>query len=763
MSKLRASIDKILTWPLLALTLTPLVVTPSVMFPYVFGKVVFIRFAITFFWLFLTIFLFVSNTQEIKDRLNFSFIRKPTFILVLLFTISGLVSTMFAENAYRAFFGNVERGEGMLTYLFLFLFLVGTLMIFRKKEWMAFLKTSLFVGLVVAVDAILFFITRNVRADGSFIGNPIFVADYLLFTIFVALLILADVRGKFWRILAYAAIPLALLGIGATESRGVLVGIFMAIVFLMIYFITNDKKINFKLRSKPIGTRAVGLFLLGAIFVVISSFVLTKNNPFWQNVPGFDRLAIISGNDIGTGVRLVTTGISLNSVNPSVWGVQKLLIGWGPENYINAYFNNFDPRLLKYEPEWHDRAHNKVLDVLVMQGLIGLLLFLALWGKLLVNGFKKKVVSGDHLSQEGRGEYLTSMGIIFFAVAYFVQNLFVFDSIVTLVPIFVFLGFVIYEREYGRESTFLDQYKNFIFFRVFTILVTGGLILSLFLHSIIPFYQLSEFTKSGSSQSAENISENLSRITQPYNYVQAEIRFSFINNAPNWIRVAEAIPLTLSLHDLAREVTLKEPPDPRMLRSLGYFETALGRLTENPELFALAETDYREALKLVPGRQAIMLDLASNLVSQGRIDEAHVIAKEILDLEPDSLYGQYYYGAIIAPYDWDRELGGLSMIEAIYKENKFVKLGAKDISGQAQIPLLRDAYSSYLYLFYEERNTNAFIKTMEQAILLETLIEENQQRLLEEGIIQQAVLSNVENIQNGLRVFRKDGWSSVSS
>src|SRR3989344_388479 len=209
MSKLRASIDKILTWPLLALTLTPLVVVPSVMFPYVFGKVVFIRFAITLFWLFLTIFLFVSNTQEIKDRLNFSFIRKPTFILVLLFTISGLVSTMFAENAYRAFFGNVERGEGMLTYLFLFLFLVGTLMIFRKKEWMAFLKTSLFVGLVVAVDAILFFITRNVRADGSFIGNPIFVADYLLFTIFVALLILADVRGKFWRILAYAAIPLA--------------------------------------------------------------------------------------------------------------------------------------------------------------------------------------------------------------------------------------------------------------------------------------------------------------------------------------------------------------------------------------------------------------------------------------------------------------------------------------------------------------------------------------------------------------------------
>lgn len=762
MSKLSAYIDKFFAWPLLALAVTPLIVTPSVMFPYIYGKVVFMRFAITFFWILLAVFLFVAGGQTIKDRLNFSFIKKPTFVLVLLFTISSLLSTIFAENSYRAFFGNVERGEGLLTNLFLFMFLVGILMIFRQKEWKAFIKISLLVGVIVAVDAIGFYLTQHVRSYGSFIGNPIFVANYLLFTICVALMLLSDTKEKVWRILSYIALPLSLLGIGATQSRGVLAGIIAASVFLAVYFITSNRKLNFKLRGNQVQTRTIGIICFGIIVILASLFLLTKNNVFWQNIPGFDRLAAISGNDIGTGVRLVHMGMSLNSVNPSIWGVQRSLIGWGPENYINAYYSNFNPELLKYEPEWHDRAHNRVLDVLVMQGIVGLFIFLALWAKSILNGFKKEAVSDNYLDKKESNEYLVSIGIIFFAVAYFVQNLFVFDHVAILISIYAFFGFVIYHRERGAESMFLSRHNHFIIFRALVIFMTGCLITFFFLYSIIPFRQLSLFMESRQSQSVDKIIENLAKITQPYNYVQSEIRKNFLDNASGWTRIPAALPLIVQLHDLMRETTIREQVNPQVLHSLGYFETALARVAESSELLSLAETDYRRALELIPGRQAIMLDLAINLIAQGRIDEALTLAQEMLNLEPESVYAQYYYGAILAPYDWKDDLGGFSIIERIYKENKFVELGAKDISGQFQIGALRDAYSSYLYLFYEEKDENAFVKTLEQALLLESLIEENQKDLLERGVIKQAVLSNVEDIRNKLELFRKNGWSSIS-
>ena len=754
------SLGKVLTWPLLTLAFTPLIVTSATIYPYVFGKTVFIRFCVTIFWFLLVMYLFRSNRDEIKERLDFTFLKKPTFILVLLFTISALVSTLFAVNPYRAFFGDIERGEGLLTSLFLFLFLVGALMLFKRKDWLDFFKLSLLVGGLIALDVTTNFIQTGMRAGGSFVGNPIFVAGYLLFVIFAAFMVASGAKDRFWRALAPAVAVLSMVGIGVTESRGVLVGVFVALVSLVAYLLVQGRSIHFKFLGKSWNVRRVSAVSLVAISLLLLIFLVTKSNSFWQKVPGLDRLAQVSANDISTQTRLIAIGVSLDAVNPTISGMSKFLVGWGPENYDMAYNENYNPRFFKFEAEWFDRAHNRVLDVVVMQGMIGLLIFLTLWIKVLWNGF---VVKSREHNQEGHpemGKHLISMGIIFFAVAYFVQNLFVFDQITTLVPVFAFLGFIIHARERGGETTLLDRDDFFIGFRAATLFVTGLLLMTFTLYSVTPFYQTSNFI-TGIQASASGISERIDRMTWPYNYAQAEIRYRLLVMSPGMLGTPEGIPVAVQSEALMREVVAREPFDPRALQSLGVLNSVLGKMANDPALLAQGEEDYRQALELAPRRQEIMFSLAVNLVSQGKIDEAVSLAKEIVALEPEAAYGQYYYGAIVAPYDWDGDLGGLSTLEKIFGENKFIFSGAS--LGQHEIALIREIYDSYLYHFYQEKDGDSLSKTMRQAVLIENLMEKAQKRFLEEGVIREVIPSRASVMEAGLRAFLEKGWAPAQT
>ena len=752
------NLEKIITWPLLALAFTPLVVTNGTMFPFVFGKTVFIRFAVTVFVFVLTLYLFKSDSHEIKQRLDFSFLKKPTFILVLLFTLSALVSTLFAVNPYRAFFGDIERGEGLITSLFLFLFLTGTLMLFRYKDWVDFFKLTLLIGGLVSIDVIMQFIQTGIRAGGGFISNPIFTAGYLLFVISAAFVVGGDTKEKLWKVLAIVVTILSIVGIGVTESRGVMVGIFVALVCLAIYLLVKGTDIYIKYWGRSWNLSKISAFGLAAIFLFFLLFLVTKSNAFWQKIPGFDRLAQISATDISTQTRLIAVGVSLDAVNPSISGMRRFLVGWGPENYDIAYNKNYNPHFFKFEAEWFDRAHNRVLDVLVMQGVVGLVIFLALWVKAFWNGFAVRSRKDSDESQSEMGKHLVSMGIIFFVVSYFVQNLFVFDQITTLVPIFALLGFIIHTREQGIETTLLSKREFFVGLRVATVFLTGLLLITSVLYAAIPYYQTSNLI-TGIFASVQSVSSRMGKMTEPYNYAQAEIRHRLVFLSPNMLGTQEGIVVAAQADALLREVVAREPFDPRILESLGILSTVSGKMFGSTDLLTQGEEDYRLALELAPGRQELMFYLASNLISQGKIEEAISVAKEIIKLEPEAAYGQYYYGVIVTPYDWDGSLEGLSTLEKVFGENKFIF--GREAIGPLEIAFIRDMHDSYLYNFQQKKDGDSLLKTMRQAIAAENLIEKTQERLLEEGIIREIVPSKAELIKESIRLFQAEGWSAV--
>ena len=78
-------------------------------------------------------------------------LKNKVFWFVGAFMVLMIISTLFAVNPYRAFFGDTERAEGLVTMLFLFGFFVFASLLFERKNWLMFFKLTLISGAVLFI------------------------------------------------------------------------------------------------------------------------------------------------------------------------------------------------------------------------------------------------------------------------------------------------------------------------------------------------------------------------------------------------------------------------------------------------------------------------------------------------------------------------------------------------------------------------------------------------------------------------------------
>src|SRR3989339_258600 len=142
--------NKVLKVCLWALTLTPLIVDKSVFAPYVSGESIFIRGVLVIVSiLFIINFFYKKEFREgIVEKVK-KIIRNPLFLSISVFIFITMVSAIFAVDKYGAFWGNLERAEGLVGLAFFFSFFVFSLLIFEKKDWLWFFKLSLFTSLIL--------------------------------------------------------------------------------------------------------------------------------------------------------------------------------------------------------------------------------------------------------------------------------------------------------------------------------------------------------------------------------------------------------------------------------------------------------------------------------------------------------------------------------------------------------------------------------------------------------------------------------------
>ena len=169
----------------------PLFIAKQIVFPYVTGKSFAFRILVelaTVLWLGLIV-------------LNKEYRPKNSVILsaVLFFTFVVGLADIFGVNPYGSFWSSFERMDGYITILHLMAyFVIVTSVLITKKDWKIFLN----IFVIAAVPVCMYALFQRFGHEGIFrvfstLGNPPFLAGYLILILFVGLVLLSSARSKF--------------------------------------------------------------------------------------------------------------------------------------------------------------------------------------------------------------------------------------------------------------------------------------------------------------------------------------------------------------------------------------------------------------------------------------------------------------------------------------------------------------------------------------------------------------------------------------
>ena len=277
------------------------------------------------------------------------------------------------------------------------------------------------------------------RASGT-LGNPVFYGSYLSVIIFLSILLALweeKPRAKifFWIISGFNLVMLLL-----SQTRGAWIGTFFGCAFLLTIWLLFSSSSFDRLRT---GSREKQkLTILVFIFLIVFSFflfILLSEVGYLPETAFFGRYKTIFDNLIDfKNARVFVWKLGIGAFKDSP------VFGFGPESLSYIYDKYYQANFLPYVPEslWFDRAHNKVIDTLVFSGGIGLIGYLSIFGAAIFLLLKHR----------NKNNSLSSYVLIALLLAYFVQNLFAFDTIAVSIVMFSSLGLVevIFRKEEGE-------------------------------------------------------------------------------------------------------------------------------------------------------------------------------------------------------------------------------------------------------------------------------------------------------------------------
>ena len=325
------------------------------------------------------------------------------------------MSAISGVSFYKSFWSNSERMEGLFGMLHYaaYAYMLAGIMRSNTYAFSVLGKTVVGVGVVAVVSAVFKAIDSGyIRLEGV-AGNPSFFASQLLLSLIIALLLALRTNGA-WRSISLAAGLMFLAALFATGTRGAFLGVVMGSLACVAGIAINRARIGggfFSMRRAS-GALATLLVLLGV-------------GGYW-----ISRHRTLSLADANIRSRITAARISI-----AAWR-ERPVFGWGPENYNIAFNKHIDPKLIQEfsQRQWFDRAHNKLLDALVMGGVVGFAAYIFFFGSLVRAFWQFK-------NRGSEGAWIAAVGVAGL-VAYFVHNLFVFDIYQSYLLLFFLVGFL---------------------------------------------------------------------------------------------------------------------------------------------------------------------------------------------------------------------------------------------------------------------------------------------------------------------------------
>ena len=633
-------------WLLIACAFVPAVVLGGVPYPSISGKTLVFR-------LLITAVLACMSWLAVRDRsyraalsAKLRTLWKHPLCKALVASYALLVlSTIFAFDRFAATYSTVDRAEGLvgLTFFYAFFFLAA--MVFEKRDWDRFFVCALVCGwLVFLVE--LFQAFDGIVRPASLMDNPIYLAGYLLFVFFAGCAVwmrgVAEGRKNMVR-WGIATLVIAVVGLLITQTRGALAGFAVGCVAMLAYLCVRGKGI---MVFRRIDARTVSGWLLAVMAVFGGVFVATRHAPVWQDVPGLDRIAAFTFKDSSTVSRGINAEIALKAVDPHTVGIGRTLLGWGWDNYTYLWERFYDPHLYAYDVARFDRAHDKLLDVLSMTGVLGLLAYLLVWWLLL-----------RAILRIGREAPLEAAALLLWAVAFFVQDLTAFDTVITFLTFFVMLAYVCFRTARTGPAPVVPVAVNnarprSVVLPAMLCAATAVFAWMFIVDTLLPHVQMMEYrTELQETWSLGNASLLSDFVFAHNTYAQGTIRNDLLNvmfEAYNAGRITSPSPF-LDRGIAEMQAYLNVHPhlyDDQLVLAKAYDVQAM--LYDDPTYYKTAETHYLAALALIPNRQTVIYPYAINLEKQGRMDEAVALLDGALARDPEILQTHYILAEVYA-------------------------------------------------------------------------------------------------------------------
>ncbi|OQB44443.1 MAG: O-Antigen ligase [Parcubacteria group bacterium ADurb.Bin159] len=573
----------------------PLLVLKTTIYPFIFPKVIFFQIIVEIIfavWLGLAIY-------EPKFRPNW---KNPVLISLIVFVSFLILSGIFGLDIYRSFYSTQERMTGILTWLHLLIWFIILSSVFtQEKEIKKLIWITLIVSFLVGLYGIgqrfgLSFLIKdkNVRLTST-LGNPIFLGVYSMMHFFLGLfLFLKEKRKIRFFTLALSIFNLVIMFLAA--SRGVMLATIIGIILIIGVMIFTLKKR--KLRNI--------LSILFVIFIisVVSIIIYIQGKPLPQKAPyALTRLSNLMGSAED---RLIAWGIAKNGFE------EKPFLGWGWANY-NLIFNKYyNPYFLEkgLSATWFDHSHNQLLDILALSGILGFLAYLSIFLTILI-------IWGKFLKEADKQDKLAISVLSTLNIAYFIQNIFVFD---TPAPLFIFIFnlalFSFYsQKQYSSKNLVKENKKNKFPLPIFIFLIILFLSFSLWSFNFSPFNQsklgaqANQASKVDFSQSIYLFNKSLEKSTFTAPEIRALLAKTISDNKPPKVSTdTYNIGLELAISQMEKNVK-EHPLDAHYWLYLGQLYGLSS--DQNNKNLDLAEEALKKAFSLSPKRQEIYYELSN--------------------------------------------------------------------------------------------------------------------------------------------------------
>jgi len=620
------------------ITFLPLVNVPPLLFPADWAKAIIFK---IIFSLLLFIFLFQLLYQNgfrasIKEKIK----SLPLYFTVpfLSFAALAIIATIFSPEPAFSFWGSPYRGDGTLNLVLYLSLAIFSYLIVKKEDWGKIWISALTGGVVVCLIAIVQqfhlvsekLLVAYSKRPPSTMGNPDFLAAYLIFLIFLSLYFFIKEKKIIVKITYSVLSSLFLFTTFLTMSRAAILAI--TIGFIWIVFFTNYKSTLIK-----------KLKIVFAVFIiaVFSGIFFSANNP--KSIPDF-----IQSNDIfSTFISRFKIDSIIGNSRIASWKIaikaiqDKPILGWGPEDYSIAFDKYYSPSSGLSSSEtggWWDRAHNFIFEIAVTMGVPALLAFIIFWLALLFCLQKyKKIIPENNVI------FSFLQAII---IALLINNFFSFDCAPTYIFSYLIVGYslcLIYNKETEINRTenidLTSGWKNFLIFALFILLI-----IFIWQYNIVPLQinkniNMADYYSKHGANSCDRSTSMLDKELNNHSFLDVYTGLRYISSVQNCIASGEKndqeiINLINEATTVGEKAIKVRPLYVRTWIYLGFLENVLMSKTKDFSLRDKVDYYFETASKISPNRQEIYSEWAKTYLVTKDYKKAEEKINQCINLGP---------------------------------------------------------------------------------------------------------------------------------